>query len=303
MILLTGFLAACQEEDVKPSDNENTFLPSTDATDATSVLRREFYEATGCFLLFSDTLRHEYIGVNEYGTPLYETELLEMGWTPLGSNSSVDLGYGYITNTEQQREVSDFISQYIYKYMQDAMPFSILAVNKLEEYEYDEYYDETDTTELFCYTNSRCMVLDFGGLWETEEDLNTFAQDYCCEIIFAGFGGDPYWDYEGGAAEAFFQITPYNRYGRDKNNRFIEHTDDWTGSPEEYMKKLYAEGFIEDVNNELFPTQREDGVSFIKACLTMTDEEFRAKFSEYDDIMEKYEIMKPLVDATGIKFE
>ena len=50
------------------------------------------------------------------------------------------------------------------------------------------------------------------------------------------------------------------------------------------------------------PDYKSDAISYIKACLTMTDEEFRAKYGEYEAVIEKYEIIKPLVEQSGIKF-
>lgn len=51
----------------------------------------------------------------------------------------------------------------------------------------------------------------------------------------------------------------------------------------------------------LRPTE-EDAISYIKACLTITDEEFRSRYGSYEAVMKKYEIIKPLVDATNIQF-
>ena len=302
LFALIGLSWACQEEDLKPGEEINSFLPDENATDATSQLRREFYEATGCFLLFNDTLRHEYIGDNADGSPLYETELVELSWMPLESNTSLEFGYEYITDSEKQQDIYDFLVNNLYPYMKAAMPYSILAVNSITQY--DEDYDgEIIETSLSSYSNSRCTALSFAGLWESD-DWNAYAQDFCCELILVGFGGDPTWYYDGGKAEAFFAVNKWD-YGERKSDSDygIVNTDRWTGTEEEYMAQLYELGFIEDADNAYLPEAKEDGIAFIKACLSMTDEEFRAKFGAYEIVMEKYEIMKPLVDATGIKFE
>ena len=61
-IFLILCLVACQKEKLEPSNTPSSFAPDPEATDRTSEFRKEFYEATGCFLLFNDTLRHEYLG-------------------------------------------------------------------------------------------------------------------------------------------------------------------------------------------------------------------------------------------------
>lgn len=55
----------------------------------------------------------------------------------------------------------------------------------------------------------------------------------------------------------------------------------------------------------IFPSPKDDAVNYIKACLSMTEEEFFAKYGENDVngyTRKKYDIIKPLLDETGIKF-
>ena len=68
------------------------------------------------------------------------------------------------------------------------------------------------------------------------------------------------------------------------------------------MQLMYENGFLVNTQEETMPSEKEDVSSYIKTYLTIGDEAFRAKYGEYDVIMEKYEIIKPLIDATGIKF-
>lgn len=298
-IFLAGCFAACQDEDVKPSGAISSFLPPLDATDETSVLRREFFENTGCYLLFNDTLRHEYQGLDDYGNPYYETELLAMEWSIDGGTVSYVFTYNYIKDIEQQRQVSDFIINHLYPYAQSIMPVAILAVNNINEY--DSYENPPEYLESpLTYSNDRCSAINFSGLW-TVEDEDAYAQDICAELLLGIWGGDASWYYSGGDAEGFFDVTP--RYdGDDKHDHYIEYTDEFAGTEEEYLARLYNVGFIVDTDNVYLPTFKEDIVSYIKACLTMTDEEFRAKYGEYDYVIAKYEFLKPLIEQTGIKF-
>ena len=49
-MILAGCLFSCEKEKLTPSKARNPFAPDPEATDATSKLRRDFYEKTGCFL-------------------------------------------------------------------------------------------------------------------------------------------------------------------------------------------------------------------------------------------------------------
>lgn len=297
MISLAGCLAACQEEDVKPSGAENTFAPSPEATDATSQLRRDFYEATGCFLLFSDTLRHEYAGETVYGEPYYDTELVNMGWN-LGGVSSPNLGFEYITDLSEQEEAVDFLTNNLYPYIETIMPYSLLALRNLKEYSTDYYTGEIiDSTSIITYSNDRCIALNIGQLWDYD-DPDAYAQDICCEMMLGSWGGDPTWFYDGGEAEDFFLVNKWD-YNENKEYYYIEYG---LNQDETYMQLMYENGFLVNTQEETMPSEKEDVSSYIKTYLTIGDEAFRAKYGEYDVIMEKYEIIKPLIDATGIKF-
>ena len=48
IIVLAGCFTACQQEDsLTPSNISDLFAPNPEATDAESVLRREFFNTTG----------------------------------------------------------------------------------------------------------------------------------------------------------------------------------------------------------------------------------------------------------------
>ena len=102
IIVLAGCFTACQQEDsLTPSNISDLFAPNPEATDAESVLRREFFNTTGCYLLFNDTLRHEYKGEDTFGNPYYETELIGLEWN-LTSAVSTRYLFEYLKTQEQK---------------------------------------------------------------------------------------------------------------------------------------------------------------------------------------------------------
>ena len=67
-IILLGCFSCKKEDDLIPNAPQpNLFAPAEGATDPTSQLRRKFYEETGVYLLFTDTLKNEYYGTDVYG--------------------------------------------------------------------------------------------------------------------------------------------------------------------------------------------------------------------------------------------
>ena len=298
IIILAGCLSACQKEDNLTSSNiSDLFAPNPNATDAESVLRKNFYEATGCYILFNDTLRHEYKGVDVYGNPYYETELVGLEWnlTSVGSTRYI---CEYLDSQEQKQKGADFVQKYLIPYVKDVLPYSILLLNKIDKHDIVSGSYQYIESPL-AYSCIRCTAININDLWELEEDrerLKIFAQDICCRIIFSNWGGDPTNYYQGSKAYDFLKVNIYD-YEKLKSRLGIS-----SGLGDEYIEDFYDEGFIVNSNEFYMPSATEDAASYIKACLTMTDEAFREKFSDYKYVMKKYEIIKPLVDATGIQF-
>lgn len=295
-IALAGCLFACQQEDeLAPSHTPNPFAPLPGASDEESQLRTDFYEATGCRLLFNDTLRREYKGLDENGKPLYETELvgLEYGLTSVGMSR---FEFDYLQTLEQKRRAVRFLQNDLLPYIKTIMPYSILVVNGMEEYEqFQDSYRYLGSPLTF--SNMRCLAMDVSRLWElSENESQAFAQEVCCEMIFASFGGNPLYNYTDGKAGAFFNVSNYN-YGNRKEGVT------WLGIPFSYNP--LEMGFLEDPYEDVFMSAKEDALAYIKACLSMTEEEFFGLYGANDVqgyTRRKYDAIKPLIDETGIKF-
>lgn len=294
MLMLAGCLVSCrQEDDLEPSGTISSFAPVPGATDPTSRLREEFYKNTGCYLLFNDTLKHEYKGLDAYGKPYYETELVDLNWN-MTAVGNAHLRYEYL-EPAQQEKASEFLSEYLLPYVRDILPFSVLAVRKINQYTHEEDVWEYSASPL-TVSNINCLALNLSELWEGEKDEETLAQDLCCEMILTSWGGDQTYYYSGGKAENFCKISQWD-YDYDKHYLDIPY-----GLGEVGMEELNDLGFLVNTNEIYSPTTKEDVVSYIKACLKMTTEEFEDLYGDYDKIMRKYNILKPLVDETGIKF-
>ena len=161
MIALTGCLCACQQEDeLEPLDVTNSFATSPGATDEETKLKENFYNTTGCHLLFNDTLRHEYKGTDENGKPYYETELLGLEYQ-LTSTSNFRFKFDYLQTLEQKRQVTAFLQNDLLPYIKNVMPYSLLVANGIDEYQrntMDVSYDYVGSP--LTYNNLRCLALN-----------------------------------------------------------------------------------------------------------------------------------------------
>ena len=297
LILLLSVSACRQEENLTPSYARNPFAPNEKDMDGESVMRRNFYSSTGCYLLFNDTLYHEYRGLNVYGQPYYETEVVGLEWNMTSVNSS-RFSFDYIESLQQKQQVTEFLKTYLIPYVKTILPYSILVVENINKYDkvtgkYEYKYVASPLT----YSNMRCLALGIKEIWElAETEYLSYAQDICCEMIFASWGGDPQNDYEGSKAEDFLFPNLFD-YGSDKEDYDIPF-----GLGTDNIEDFYELGFLVNTNEIYLPSAAEDAASYIKLCLLMTETEVRTRFADYPTILEKYDLIKPLVDETNIQF-
>ena len=93
-------MTACGEEDetlgTEYQDPTVNFIPDPSATDATSVLRREFKEQYGSYLLFPDTLQHYQIGIDVNGDPKFFTEMLNILYSHISRSRFCSFKFNFI---------------------------------------------------------------------------------------------------------------------------------------------------------------------------------------------------------------
>lgn len=289
-IALAGCLAACQKEDhLTPSDSPVLFAPQPGATDEESVLRREFYGKTGCHILFNDTLRHEYQGLDGHGKPFYLTETVGLEWN-ISSGADYRFTFDYLKTMDQKRKAVRFMENYLLHYLEKIMPYSILVVNNMEQFDVSNGVKSMGNP--LTYSSVRCVALNVSKLDETpESEWEAYAQDICCEMIFVTIPEQEY--------QRFIYVNPYGSmiYGAEKYG-----DEEWDFSLEDL--KGYC-GIFEDPYPDRYVTEKEDAVAYIKACLLLTEDEFDEGYEVdyYSKIKQKYNIIKPIVEKSGIQFK
>lgn len=106
-------MGACSGEDGLIADFDHPytwFAPDPADTGEEAVLRREFYEATGSYLLFTDTLRHEFLSVDWKGDSVFFTEKLAIDYTIGDSYSgSTVYSYEYLSGIEAKRAAVQYL--------------------------------------------------------------------------------------------------------------------------------------------------------------------------------------------------
>ncbi|MDE7374510.1 MAG: hypothetical protein K2M86_04195, partial [Odoribacter sp.] len=315
------------------------FAVPENATDATSLLRKAFFEATRVHVLFNDTLRHERQGVNSDGSPRYYTETIDLNWN-MTTNVSTRYSWEYLNESDYQ-EAADFCKDYLLPHLGGLLrPYSVFLVNNL----YEEYRNNWRSINYI--NNYRCLAVNAGAVCggASDAEKETVYQDICKAIlknkltndVLEEFGasGEPYYYYDfGDFEEDFTAFRSSYRNARydwwDAEDAYDEAVDayengeiseeEWQEAQEAYEEaeaiwKEIEAGYLQrcrEIANEYgfisfytsygsFPYGvKEDMEAFINLIFEKTEKEVEEIYADYPKVIEKYRILKQVISEFG----
>ncbi len=276
LFLVGSLFAACSSEDqLTPSYLDmNTFA----AGEQDSVLRHDFYERVGSYLLFKDTLSREAIGTDKDGNTLYHYETVDIGYSLTGLSKN-QYSYKYLQTAGDKKAAAEFLENRIMSAMrEDIRPYSVLAVEQTEEAVLK--YGEWNKSNIDFFAGYRCMAISLKGIAQ----MNETQEAQLAERLLAGIVTQ--------------KITSL---GIRDLGAFYENSDKYYGE----LRRDYPEvkdekdvGFLSS-GSYLFPNRQTDLNDYLKAYFSLTEEEFLQKYESYPVVCIKYNLLKNLIKQVG----
>jgi hypothetical protein len=276
-ICISGVCVACggEEDDTTPSYADvNGFAPAENDNSPTAQLRRDFYEQTGSYLLFKDTLITQ--------TSNGRSELLDITYFIMGSidwQYDYDYTYDYIDDIDQQRKAAEYVQKYLVRRMGKNTPYSFFLVNDLH---YDYYGQLRQIDKVL---GLRSYVISMGG-GEAYEDPETYFGDMIVDIVKNSISRVP--------EEVMNQFYAFSKdyYGNDVEGSLTDQEvwdlgmfyyieDDWWGNS--------------------FYYESTDLSLWLEAVLTMSPSEFEAEYGSSSVMMEKYALLREIILDQGFE--
>ncbi|MDM8158457.1 hypothetical protein QUH73_01380 [Labilibaculum sp. K2S] len=261
---------------------ENIFAPAKGAMDEESLLRRDFFNTTGVYLLFNDTLT-TYTVTSLSGESVVVNEIFNPGYAMTSSSSGDKFEFNYYDDIELQKFASDFVKEEILpKIPKEMHPFSFLLTNSMlvSKNDYGSYL-EPELTDFYNGLQGTAVALgDVSILNEDERKL--LASDLLKNIIIAQIGKIP--------AVKFEKFYNYSN----------EYYDIYSWNiPEPYtsvgLLMTYAEEWGVPFNSAEY-----DLKAYLEEVFAMSEEEFRAKYADSPACIEKMEELIKVLRSYGI---
>lgn len=305
--LFTLVAVACRKEDEPaPSTNwVNDFDVPENATDAESVLRREFLSETGCYLLFNDTIHKELVRYNDDGEAIYSIETIDLSYS-ISSAGRNKQSFTYLSSIEQKKEAVKFVKANLLALMsEDVYPYSVLLVDSIfsTSFHYEQGSDESgiygDRTFVRYYSGERCLAVSTGDIGQMDKTMLKEA----VKGIFTGMIRNQLTiNNEFNSSYYSYYENLYGLYRGDLLYEYGEYIEDW-----DYTEDVRSFGFLsgEIEWNDYYetylltsPTKDEDLTDYLDA-LFGNEEEFLNENEDFLIVIEKYGIMKRIVEEMG----
>lgn len=278
-------MQSCSDEnsDISYEDPTNFFMPAADATDELSVVRRQFKEEQGSYLLFNDTLQHYYIGKDINGDNQYFTELLDVKYSVGGNLSTKDkYTYTYL-NEDMCIAATEYLKKFLIPHFSTKLrPFSWFLCGSITGKN-----TNGNLVKPYALSGERTIVLACGQL----SSLNTDArkQQLASRHLLTVIG-----NLASNNASAFSDFTEIcSKYYKTMLNKPTDV------SANDYVRSY---GFASSTQTITFPTQEDDISSFATMVITYTDEQIEKIYAKYPIVIQRAKLFKADLISLGYKF-
>lgn len=301
---ISASLVSCGSDDVTPSpDEEDLWLHPYGASTADQALQAKFYNETGIYLLFNDTLRKEQTATNPDGTPYYEVETADLTYYMTGSSANYRevFTFDYLTSDIEKQAAVNFVQQKVLPCLSSSLqPFSLLLVRQISQYSQQYSTNPMALTNPVVYAGYRCTAIAAEGVsGMTDAQQMTTRNNILKAIINAKMSAlpadafDEFYSYTNqyygtyqmyDAAAAFFELYPTPMDIGLLDNAVSYYR--WTPTGSLIMYNIAAKTYdLQDYTNAVF---------------TYSDAEFAAKYGQYPIVMAKFKILKQIFAELGV---
>lgn len=294
--VLMAISSCSKDEDTSPSyADQNLFSPVSEDNSQTAQLRREFYTKVGSYLLFNDTLSHKQNGVDSYGNPIWNTELVDLDYAMAGSGNGYIYTFDYLKDYSSQAKAAQAIEAKLASRLGSFLPYSVLLVDKITTWQNDngvlkivrkDSYTDAEPHPLQVL-GSRCYAISMNSGEAFTNDQ--YFINIMSNILVKKLGALD----ESVFADFYSYCSKY--YGNEKYDLGMEETYN-----DEVAKGL---GFLRDWNDWDFPSKENDLKMFITVLCTYTPEQFETEYANYPIVIAKFKVLRKKVIELGVKLD
>lgn len=294
-------LCSCSSSDdvVAGPLEENTYLHPYGASAADQALQTSFYEKNKIYVLFNDTISKTQVSVNPDGTPYYDFEDVNMGYSLMGYEVNTKASvfrYKYLEDKDKAAAV-DFLSNSLLPSLGKSLrPFSFLLVDGID-YVYS-YYGSDVWSSAEVWAGWRCTAIAMKGIGTmSAEEKNAFRLKLLQAIVSNKISS-----IEASKFDEFYSFCNdyYSKYAmREDADPFLAKY------PTTYdfgLLSAYSWGQPNGFSIYNIKAKEYDLEDYTNALFATSEAEFMAQYGQYPIVVKKYQILKAIIEELGVIF-
>lgn len=285
LFVFVSLLFSCNDEEeylYNEYSQDNYFAPSEDATDEESVLRRDFFNSTGVYLIYNDTLA-SYNVVSLSGDTNVVKDVLSPGYSMTNTYGIDKFSYAYYKEIELKQQAANFIKEKILtKLPKEMYPYSFF-LTKFAQISESSYGSYKDPVSIITYNGMHCTLVALGDLSaKSSAELDDLESLVLKEMIIAQINTIPQEEFEN-----------FYSYSKDYYNIFS-----WD-IPSPYKSVGFLDTYIYSWPIT-FNSPEYDIKAYLEELFSMTKDEFITTYADYPICIEKMEEMLKVLNLYGI---
>lgn len=273
-------LWACSKEDWPDNSGEtiNFFAVSENATGEEAELRRNFFDETGVYLLFSDTLGYRIVSTLS-GETIVDYHVIDFMWQlSVGSYYTDSLEFFPYLEIKKMKVAAKFIQEEILANLPELFyPYSVLLVERMILYKsYYGIYDDGTELGIYAGMQSTAIALDDIEIASVEEK-EMLKNEVMKAIIINGISLIQEED-----------LAIFHSYSEDFYNVYT-----WN-----LPSPVQLAGFLP--SKSISYSKSEDVLNFVEKIFDLSEVEFREIYAEYPLVIKKMEEMIKVLREYGV---
>lgn len=130
-----SLLLSCSEDSLENRiDFSTPYAIQDDPNDPIQHHCYELYKQYGVCVFFNDTIQENYIGLDRFGTPVYQYETLDLNWNfSSHDGKSVTYSFSYLEDNEEKEKALRFADSYLRQASSSMRPFCIFLPKRIEQ--------------------------------------------------------------------------------------------------------------------------------------------------------------------------
>ena len=286
LFVIVSLLFSCNDDDeylYNEYPQNNIFAPSAGALDEESVLRRDFFNLTGVYLIYTDTLAsHNTVSIS--GDTNIIIDLVEPGYSMTNTYGIDKFSYIYYEDIDLKQQAANLIKEILLTKLPEEMyPYSFFLTKdaQISENSYG-YYKEP--IQIKFYNGMQTTLVALGDLSAmNSNELSDLKSLVLKEMIIAQITKIP--------QEKFENFYNYSKEYYDIVSWKI---------PSPYKSVGFLDTYIYSWSIP-FNSPEYDIKAYIEEMFSMSKEEFVTKYTDYPICIEKMEEMLKVLSSYGIE--